>query len=282
MSQVKAYRCDPGRDRGYTAPRAHPLHGNMIQVEAIPILRDNYVWAIHDGDGAVLVDPGEAEPILAWLDHRHMRLAAILVTHHHADHVGGIAALLRHRGATIPVYGRTRGAVDACAVSEGEPLRLAAPALAFTVLETPGHTRDHVCFLGHGHLFCGDTLFSCGCGRLFEGTPAQMHASLMRLAALPDDTLICCAHEYTLANIAFALEAEPGNGELHARHTEALAARKAGRPTLPVSLARERATNPFLRCDRPELARSIAQHTGHTPDPGVATFAALRAWKDTC
>ncbi len=252
----------------------------MIQVEAIPILRDNYVWALHDGGAAVLVDPGEAEAILAWLDHRHMRVAAILVTHHHADHVGGIAALLQRCGAAIPVYGRARGAVAALPVSEGQPVRLESPALTFTVLETPGHTRDHVCFLGHGHLFCGDTLFSCGCGRLFEGTPAQMHASLMRLAALPDDTLVCCAHEYTLANIAFALEAEPGNAELRARHAEALAARKAGRPTLPVPLARERATNPFLRCDQPDLALSVARHGGRMPDPGVATFAALRAWKD--
>lgn len=252
----------------------------MINTEAIPILRDNYAWAIHDGNAAVLVDPGEAEPILAWLGQRELCIAAILVTHHHADHIGGIASLLRHGASRVPVYGRARGAVGTLPVTEGVPLRLESPPLEFSVLETPGHTRDHVCFLGHGHLFCGDTLFSCGCGRLFEGTPAQMYASLMRLAALPDETRVCCAHEYTLANIAFALEAEPGNEQLRARHAGALAARKAGRPTLPVPLASERATNPFLRCDRPELALSVARHTGRAPTPGVATFAALRAWKD--
>lgn len=250
----------------------------MIQVEAIPILRDNYVWAIHDGRDAVFVDPGEARPILAWLDERHMRMAGILVTHHHADHVGGIAELLARR--QVPVHGRARGAVPALPVSDGETLRLAATALTFQVLETPGHTLDHVCYAGHGHLFCGDTLFSCGCGRLFEGTPAQMYASLTRLAALPDDTRVCCAHEYTLANIAFALEADPANAALRARHDEALALRRRGLPTLPVSLARERATNPFLRCDLPALAVSITQHTGKPVSPGVAAFAALRTWKD--
>jgi hydroxyacylglutathione hydrolase len=250
----------------------------MIKVEAIPILRDNYVWAIHDGRDAVFVDPGEAAPILAWLDDRHMRMAAILVTHHHADHVGGIAELLARR--SVPVHGRARGAVPALSVNDGESLHFAAPKLTLQILETPGHTLDHVCYLGHGHLFCGDTLFSCGCGRLFEGTPAQMYASLTRLAALPDDTQVCCAHEYTLANLAFALEADPDNTTLRERHVEALAQRRRGLPTLPVNLARELATNPFLRCDLPELTVSIAQHTEKPVSPGVAAFAALRAWKD--
>jgi len=250
----------------------------MIQVEAIPILRDNYAWAIHDGRCAVLVDPGEAAPILTWLDDRQLRMAAVLVTHHHADHIGGIDALLAHR--SVPVYGCARAGATTISVCDDQLLCLDEPALGLRVLETPGHTRDHVCYYGHGHLFCGDTLFSSGCGRLFEGTPAQMHASLSRLAELPDDTRVCCAHEYTLANLAFALQADPDNAALQARHDEALSLRKRGLPTLPVSLACERATNPFLRCDQPELVVSVAQHLGKPVTPGVATFAGLRAWKD--
>ncbi len=250
----------------------------MIEVEAIPILRDNYVWAIHDGHRAVLVDPGEARPILSWLDGRSMALSAILVTHHHADHVGGIPGLLaRH---PVPVFGPTRGAAASRPVQDGERIGLPGLDWAVTVLHTPGHTRDHVCYVGAGRLFCGDTLFSCGCGRLFEGTPAQMHASLSRLAALPGDTRVCCAHEYTLANIAFALEVEPDNGALLARQAEALALRKAGRPTLPVALATELACNPFLRCDQEKVRVAASQHLQSPVHDGVETFAAIRAWKD--
>jgi len=250
----------------------------MIEVEAIPILRDNYVWAIHDGHRAVLVDPGETRPILSWLEDRSMALSAILVTHHHADHVGGIPGLLaRH---PVPVFGPTRGAAPSRPVQDGERIGLPEMNWTVTVLDTPGHTRDHVCYVGAGYLFCGDTLFSCGCGRLFEGTPAQMHASLSRLAALPGDTRVCCAHEYTLANIAFALEVEPDNADLLARHAEALALRKAGHPTLPVSLATELASNPFLRCERENLRVAASQHLQTPVNGGVETFAAVRAWKD--
>lgn len=252
----------------------------MIQIAAIPVLQDNYVWAIHDAHAAVIVDPGEALPILAWLRDRHLRMAAILVTHHHADHIGGIDALLAHQA--VPVFGRTRRGGATRPVEDGEVLRFSEPALSLRVLETPGHTRDHVCYYGHDHLFCGDTLFSSGCGRLFEGTPAQMYASLSRLAELPDDTGVCCAHEYTLANLAFALQADPDNAALRARHEQAVALRERGRPTVPVSLACERATNPFLRCDQPELVVSVTQHLGKPVTPGVATFAGLRAWKDGC
>jgi hydroxyacylglutathione hydrolase len=250
----------------------------MIEVEAIPVLRDNYVWALHDGRRAVLVDPGESRPILSWLEDRSISLSTILVTHHHADHVGGIPDLLaRH---PVPVFGPARGAVPSRPVQDGERIELPGLGWTVTVLDTPGHTRDHVCYVGAGYLFCGDTLFSCGCGRLFEGTPAQMHASLSRLAALPGDTRVCCAHEYTLANIAFALEVEPDNGTLLARRAEALALRKAGRPTLPVSLATELASNPFLRCDRENVRVAASQHLQTPVNGGVETFAAVRAWKD--
>lgn len=250
----------------------------MIEVEAIPTLRDNYVWALHDGRHAVLVDPGESAPIVTWLSNRGLRLGAILVTHAHADHVGGIAALLEQHA--VPVYGPTRGAVPARTVVDGECLELPGLDARMTVISTPGHTLDHVCYFGEGRLFCGDTLFSCGCGRLFEGSPAQMHASLQGLAALPGDTRMHCAHEYTLANIAFALEVEPDNAVLRERRREALALRKAGLPTLPVTLALERDTNPFLRCAEESIRVAASQHAGSPVTAGVDTFAVVRAWKD--
>lgn len=250
----------------------------MTIVEAIPILRDNYVWAIHDGQGAVLVDPGDSAPILTWLARRGIDLVGILVTHHHADHVGGIPELLSRY--PVPVFGPTRGASPSRPVADGEVLELPGLGWSMSVMDTPGHTLDHVCYVGHGHLFCGDTLFSCGCGRLFEGTPADMHTSLSRLAALPAETLVHCAHEYTLANIAFALEVEPDNLALQSRQDAALKLRKAGKSTLPIDIATERETNPFLRCDLENLRVAASLHTGSPVHAGVETFAAIRAWKD--
>ena len=173
-----------------------------------------------------------------------------------------------------------RGAAPAFPVADGDQLALPGLAWTMTVMTTPGHTLDHVCYVGHGHLFCGDTLFSCGCGRLFEGTPTEMYRSLSRLAALPGDTQIHCAHEYTLPNIAFALEVEPDNAALARRHAQARQLREAGRPTLPVSLGEERATNPFLRCDLESVRVAASQHTRTPVAAGAQTFAAIRAWKD--
>jgi hydroxyacylglutathione hydrolase len=256
----------------------------MMKIEAIPTFQDNYVWAIHNGRSAILVDPGQAPPILAWLNATGMTAQAILVTHHHHDHVGGIAELLDR--APVPVYGPTRGAVKSTAVSEGQILKFEAVSLNFQVIDTPGHTLDHVCYLASdeqdavAHLFCGDTLFSCGCGRLFEGTPGEMYASLSRLADLPGSTLVYCAHEYTLENIAFAFEADPDNPDLHARHAEALQLRKQGKATLPIPLSAELKCNPFLRCDLPALSVAASQHYKKPLNPGVATFAAIRNWRD--
>lgn len=263
----------------------------MMKIEAIPTFQDNYVWAIHNGRSAILVDPGQAGPILAWLSATGMTAQAILVTHHHHDHVGGIAGLLEH--APIPVYGPARGAVKSKTVSEGEVLNFEGISLNFMVIDTPGHTLDHVCYLAvnehvpeHGehdtvaHLFCGDTLFSCGCGRLFEGTPAQMYASLSRLADLPESTLVYCAHEYTLENIDFALEADPDNPDLLTRHAQALLLRKQGKATLPIPLGSELKCNPFLRCDLPALVVAASQHYKKPLNPGVDTFAAVRTWRD--
>jgi len=264
----------------------------MTKIEFIPTLQDNFVWALHNdptdsNPSAILVDPGEAAPILAWLRQRNLSLHAILVTHHHYDHVGGIAELLKHY--PVPVYGPTRGAANSMPVSDGDNLEFAAIGMNFSVIATPGHTLDHVCYVGSRrdatrdepvHLFCGDTLFSVGCGRLFEGTPAEMYASLSRLAQLPDSTQMYCAHEYTLENIAFALKAEPDNAELQARHAQALTLLKQDKATLPVAMGVERATNPFLRCDLPSLTVAASQHVNKALQPGVETFAVVRAWRD--
>ena len=251
-----------------------------MKVTAIPAFRGNYVWAIHDDHSAILVDPGEAAPILAWLEARQLHPVAILVTHHHADHVGGIREITaRH---AIPVYAPANEAIPGRTqpLRGEETIRIPELGLAFTVLATPGHTLGHLCYFGHGDLFCGDTLFSCGCGRLFEGTPAQMHASLSRIKALPADTLIYCAHEYTLDNLDFALTVEPGNPDLHKRLAEVREMRHQGKPSLPVSLSTEIATNPFLRFDEPGVTDAAARHSGHPVQPGLATFATVRAWKD--
>lgn len=250
-----------------------------VEIEAVPAFRDNYIWAIHDGQAAVLVDPGEPGPILTWLDSHKLRPVAILLTHHHADHTGGVGELLARW--PMPVHGPRGIPGVSHGVGDGDTVALPRLGLAFRVLETPGHTLDHVCYLGHGRLFSGDTLFSCGCGRLFEGSAGQMHASLARLADLPGDTLVYCAHEYTLANIAFAREVDPDNADLQARHDQALALRRRGLPTLPVSLALERRTNPFLRCHVPALTVAASRHLGAPVQPGLAVFSALREWKNS-
>lgn len=256
----------------------------MVQVTPVPAFRDNYIWVIHTRQGqerlAVLVDPGEPDVILSWLESQHARPVAVLVTHHHQDHTGALPALARRW--SIPVYGPELEAIPGVTdpVREGSEVRIPELGLAFRVLATPGHTRGHVCFFGHGWLFSGDTLFTCGCGRLFEGSAGEMHASLQRLAGLPPDTRVFCAHEYTLPNIGFAREVEAGNPALEARYREARQLRKAGHPTLPSTLAQELATNPFLRCHVPGVRVALAHHAGLPIDTDVEAFARLRQWKD--
>lgn len=251
----------------------------MFEVEPIPAFRDNYIWALHNGAAVVFVDPGDASPILAWLANRRLKPAAILVTHHHADHVGGVAELLRHY--PMPVYGPREAAptVDH-PLSDGQTLQLAELGAAFQVLAVPGHTLGHLAYLGQDVLFCGDTLFSCGCGRLFEGTPAMMHASLSRLSSLPDATRIYCAHEYTLANLAFARDIDPDNPHLQAWETAARALRQTGQPTLPVSIADERRRNPFLRCADPGFRKQLEIALAMPLPTAEAAFAWLRSAKD--
>ncbi len=252
----------------------------MLKVLPIPALRDNYIWVIHDDHAAAVVDPGEAGPIVAWLADRGMALSAILITHHHGDHVAGVATLVARHGC--PVYGP--GNEDIVEVSrpvgDGDWVELAAPPARLRVISVPGHTRGHLAYYGQGHLFCGDTLFSCGCGRVFEGTANQMYSSLMRLAALSEDTRVCCAHEYTLANLAFAREVDPSNRELQAWAEEALRLRRAGLPTLPVSLGRELRVNPFLRCHAPELRIAAERWSGGSLQHPSQVFATLREMKN--
>jgi hydroxyacylglutathione hydrolase len=250
-----------------------------MRLHALPAFQDNYVWILAgDGGDAVVVDPGEAAPVLAAAD-AGLRPRAILLTHHHPDHVGGVPALLA-RWPSLPVYGPADDRIGTVTapVAGGGVVEVAG--WRFGVLAVPGHTVSHIAFHGHGHLFCGDTLFSLGCGRLFEGTPGDLLGSLDRLAALPPETLVCCGHEYTLANAAFARVVDPGNPALARRHEEVIAMRDTRRPTLPSTLADERACNPFLRIDAPAVRAAVAAHDPSAADDRVAAFAALRRWKD--
>lgn len=259
-----------------------------MKLLALPAFTDNYVWMLHDDHHAVVVDPGDAAPVAKALnealDGRSLTLAGILVTHHHPDHVGGIDALRpRLQG---PVWGPARESIPQPYVplKGGESIEVLG--LRFDVIDVPGHTAGHIAYhantTGAGEapvLFCGDTLFSGGCGRLFEGTPAQMHQSLSLLAALPGDSRVCCAHEYTESNLKFAHAVEPGNAEL-TRYTAACRALRAqGQPTLPSTIAQERAINPFMRCDAPDVITAARQH-GAADTGGPAVLGALREWKN--
>jgi hydroxyacylglutathione hydrolase len=259
----------------------------MVEVVPVKAFKDNYVWTLRNATHAAVVDPGEAGPVLEYLASEKLELAAILATHHHPDHVGGIAEILsahqpRSGARAVPVYGPKNEPIATLtrAVAEGDEVRIPELGAQFSVLDIPGHTRAHIAYYGAGALFCGDTLFACGCGRVFEGTPEQMYASLEKLRALPDSTKVYCGHEYTLANIGFAEAVEPANRALKKRHERDRQLREAGKPTLPSTLGEEKATNPFLRCAEPAVVESANKYLGARLADPVRVFAAIRDWKN--
>jgi hydroxyacylglutathione hydrolase len=255
---------------------------HQLRVSPIPAFTDNYIWLIHDGTHAVVVDPGDALPVLAALEAHRLSLVAILLTHHHADHVGGVPSLLQR--FNVPVFGPSTEAIKNITVPLGEGDRPFIPELdlALSVLDVPGHTRGHIAYFvaDREWLFCGDTLFAAGCGRLFEGTAEQMIASLNKFAALPDETQVYCAHEYTLSNLRFAKDAEPMNDAIDARIRTEQARRDRGEPTVPSTIGLEKRTNPFLRYREPAVVENLISAGRIAQPEPLAAFSALREWKN--
>jgi len=252
-----------------------------IEISAIPAFQDNYIWLLHTGGKeCAVVDPGEAEPVQQALNRNGLSLTTILITHHHLDHIGGVPQLVEDWNPRLigPADSRIPGLDQV--VGQGEKIALPELGLEFEVLEVPGHTSSHIAYFGHGLLFCGDTLFSVGCGRLFEGTAAQMQQSLDQLARLPGDTLVYCAHEYTAANCRFALEVEPDNQALLQRSQQVDAARRAGKMTVPSTLQQELAVNPFLR-SRVDTVINAARKRNPAATAGISTLQVIREWKDS-
>ncbi|MEO5764131.1 MAG: hydroxyacylglutathione hydrolase [Casimicrobiaceae bacterium] len=257
----------------------------MATIIPIPAFTDNYIWLIREGSNAAVVDPGDAAPVIAYLDAEKLALTAIVATHHHNDHVGGNRALLERW--SCPVLGPAQEVIPGRthALREGDRVEVAGVDVTLDVLDIPGHTAGHIAYVGSvggtPTLFCGDTLFAAGCGRLFEGTPAQMWSSLSKLAALAPATRAYCGHEYTVANLRFARAVEPSNRAIEEREGREQQKRARGAPTLPTTIAEERATNPFLRAGEPAVRAAAEAHAGHPLPEVVATFAELREWKNT-
>ncbi|MBI2994900.1 MAG: hydroxyacylglutathione hydrolase [Gammaproteobacteria bacterium] len=255
----------------------------MFVVKPVPAFADNYIWLIINPRRhcAAVVDPGDAAPVLAALERERLVAVAILVTHHHGDHVGGVLDLVAARPA--PVYGPAAETIPGRThpLREGDMVELPDLEARFSVLEVPGHTAGHIAYYGHGMAFVGDTLFMSGCGRLFEGTADQMHASLGKLAQLPPTTRIYCAHEYTVANLRFAAAVEPDNADITDRLAYSIALREMDQPTVPAPLELEKRTNPFLRVNEPTVRDAASRQAGRTLARGAEVFGAVRRWKDT-
>lgn len=256
----------------------------MINIQPIPAFDDNYIWMLREDeqDQVWVVDPGDPKPVLATLQEQNLTLAGILITHHHWDHTGGVKKLTAE--FDVPVFGPDNPEIKGITRTLCEGDHFSILNTEFEVLETPGHTLDHIVFFAADHepplLFCGDTLFAAGCGRLFEGTPEQMHGSLAKLQRLPGNTQVYCTHEYTMANLAFAKAVEPDNAAIAERVRSAEALREQGTPTVPTNIALELETNPFLRADAPSVQAAATAQAGQAPSTAEQTFAAIRAWKD--
>lgn len=257
-----------------------------LQLHAIPAFNDNYIWLLHNGQHAVVVDPGDANPVLETLKKLNLQLSALLITHHHHDHVGGINDLYQ-AFPSIPIYGPALESIPnrTHALSQGDTVHLSDLDINVDVLDIPGHTAGHIAYFGYSDnnepfLFCGDTLFSGGCGRLFEGTPAQMVESLEKICTLPATTLVCCAHEYTLANLNWALKVEPDNAQLKDYYHTVSKLRAANKNTLPSTIQREQEINPFLRTHIPAVQLSAANYSNRPASNHIDVFAQLREWKN--
>jgi len=258
-----------------------------MKVSMIKAFSDNYIWAISSnvGEKMALVDPGDANVCIEFIEQHQLQLSSILITHHHADHVGGINKLVdycKSKQWPLTIYGPESENIPHCDVTlnESQTVILADLDLEFAVIDLPGHTSGHIAYLSQDNLFCGDTLFSGGCGRLFEGTPSQMLSSLEKLSALPERTHVYCAHEYTQANLNFALTVEPCNSELVFYYNQVLQLREEGIATIPTSVMLEKKINPFLRCDQPSLMTSASEFSGDEVNDKLEAFTIIRNWKD--
>ena len=254
-----------------------------MKIHPLPAFEDNYIWLLQEGDAVAVVDPGEAAPVMRHLDACGAHLCAILATHRHDDHTAGIGELLARW--PVPVFGPARETQAVPGVDQplsgGERIRLPELDAEFEVIAVPGHTLGHIAYYRSGALFCGDVLFGAGCGRVFEGTMKEMQASLAHLAALPPETAVYCAHEYTQSGLRFARAVEPGNAAIAARIADVAKLRERGLPTLPSNIGLELATNPFLRLRAPEVAAAASVRLGHAPDDDAEAFKAIREWRNT-
>ena len=255
----------------------------MLNIHPIPAFYDNYIWMISHPESkeAVIVDPGQSQGVITALSTTGYTLKAILVTHHHHDHTGGIKSLAERYRA--PIYGPANENIPACThpLKEGDEVPLLSMNLVLRVMDIPGHTKGHIAYFGSGLLFCGDTLFGAGCGRIFEGTPAQMVQSLQKLSNLPPETKVYCAHEYTAANLRFAKLIEPENMDIKLRIKDTEVIRSQNKPTLPSTIAIEKLTNPFLRCDEPAVIKSAEKYANkRLQDEPNGVFTTIRQWKD--
>lgn len=248
----------------------------MLNIIPIPALDDNYIWLLHNQRDAIVVDPGDASPVIAVLKQLHLNLSAILITHHHSDHIDGVYHLLRHQ--VVPVYAPQYESFDFehVKLADGDKIHLPDIAQSFRIMWLPGHTLGHIAYVNDDYLFCGDTLFGAGCGRLFEGTPAQMLHSLERLKVLDKNTKVFCTHEYTAKNIAFALTLEPDNQDLQARASTVKRLRRLQLPTLPSNITLELATNPFLRCNQANIIKNSCAEKSDA----LSVFSAIRTLRN--